>query len=210
MADDDWREELDGWLGPFLAALGHGKRRRWAPVYLRGLLGPGDRKSLQPLAARLGLKGHDQLHHLLTSTAWDDAPLRRLLVERADALVGGPDAVLVIDDTALPKQGRHSVGVARQYCGALGKRANCQVLVSLTLARGEVPVSVGLRLFLPAAGGGGPGGPGPAREDRCRARGDRPRAGRRRPLRPGGRGRGLRDQRRLPAGPGRAGAVLGG
>jgi hypothetical protein len=75
--------------------------------------------------------------------------LRRLLVERVDALVGGSDAVLVIDDTALPKQGRHSVGVARQYCGCLGKRANCQVLVSLTLARGEVPVPIGLRLFLP-------------------------------------------------------------
>jgi len=70
-----------------------------------------------------------------------------------------PDAVLVVDDTALPKQGRHSVGVARQYCGASGKRANCQVLVSLTLARGEVPVPVGLRLFLPEAWAGDP--------DRC-------------------------------------------
>src|SRR5918997_5904553 len=149
MADDDWREDLDGWLGPFLAALGHGKRRLWAPAYLRGLLGPGERKSLQPMAARLGLRGHDQLHHFVASTAWDDAPLRRLLVERADALVGGPDAVLVVDDTALPKQGELSVGVARQYCGRLGKRANCQVLVSLTLARAEVPVAVGLRLFLP-------------------------------------------------------------
>ncbi len=58
--------------------------------------------------------------------------------------------VLVVDDTALPKKGRHSVGVARQYCGCLGKRANCQVLVSLTLARAEVPVPLGLRLFLPA------------------------------------------------------------
>jgi SRSO17 transposase len=95
------------------------------------------------------LGSHDQLHHFVTSTTWDDAPLRRLLVEKADALVGGPDAVLVVDDTALPKQGRHSVGVARQYCGCLGKRANCQVLVSLTLANGEVPV--GLRLFLPEA-----------------------------------------------------------
>ena len=151
MADDDWREELDGWLEPFLAALGHEKRRRWAPVYLRGLIGPGGRKSLQPTAARLGLRGHDQLHHFVASPAWNDAPLRQLLVVRADMLVGGPDAVLVVDDTALPKQGRHSVGVARQYCGRLGKRANCQVLVSLTLARGEVPVPVGLRLFLPEA-----------------------------------------------------------
>jgi SRSO17 transposase len=149
MADDGWREELDGWLEPFLAAVGHEKRRRWAPVYLEGLIGPGERKSVQPMAAQLGLSGHDQLHHFVTSPTWDDAPLRQLLVEKADALVGGPDAVLVIDDTALPKQGRLSVGVARQYCGCLGKRANCQVLVSLTLARNEVPVPIGLRLFLP-------------------------------------------------------------
>ena len=70
-------------------------------------------------------------------------------MKAADRLVGGPDAVLVVDDTALVKQGRHSVGVKRQYCGQLGKTANCQSLVSLTLARAEVPVGVGLRLFLP-------------------------------------------------------------
>ena len=64
------------------------------------------------MAVGLGLKGHDQLHHFVTSTAWDDTPLRRLLVARADRLVGGPDAVLVIDDTALPKQGKLSVGLA--------------------------------------------------------------------------------------------------
>ena len=68
---------------------------------------------------------------------------------QADRLVGGADAVLVIDDTALPKKGKHSVGVAPQYASALGKQANCQTLVSLTLARGEVPVPLGLRLFLP-------------------------------------------------------------
>jgi SRSO17 transposase len=140
---------LDAWLAPFLEVLGRKTRRRWAPLYLHGLLGPDGRKSLQPLAARLGLGGHDQLQHFVASPAWDDAPLRRVLAGKADALVGGPDAVLVVDDTGLPKQGRHSVGVARQYCGCLGKRANCQVLVSLTLARGEVPVPVGLRLFLP-------------------------------------------------------------
>jgi SRSO17 transposase len=72
-----------------------------------------------------------------------------VLAENADRLVGGPDAVLVIDDTALPKKGELSVGVARQYCGQLGKRANCQALVSLALARGEVPIALGLRLFLP-------------------------------------------------------------
>ena len=142
---------LDAWLAPFLDVLGRKTRRRWAPLDLHGLLGPGGRKSLQPLATRLGLGGHDQLQHFIASPAWDDAPLRRVLVATADALVGGPGAVLVVDDTACPKKGTHSVGVARQYCGALGKRANCQVLVSLTLARDEVPVPVGLRLFLPDA-----------------------------------------------------------
>jgi SRSO17 transposase len=72
-------------------------------------------------------------------------------VRAAERLLGGPEAVLVIDDTALVKQGRHSVGVAHQYCGQLGKKANCQALVSLTLARAEVPVCVALRLFLPRA-----------------------------------------------------------
>src|ERR671913_188407 len=94
--------------------------------------------------------GHlQQLHHFISTSPWRCEPLEEGLVRAADRLVGGPDAVLVVDDTALVKQGRHSVGVARQYCGQLGKRANCQSLVSLTLARAEVPVCVGLRLFLP-------------------------------------------------------------
>src|SRR5690349_10837266 len=141
--------DLDCWLEPFLEVLGHKKRRSWAPMYLRGLLGPSERKSLQPMAASLGLTGHDQLQHFIASPAWDGGPLWRVLAEQADRLVGGPEAALVIDDTALPKKGRLSVGVARQYCGQLGKRANCQALVSLTLAEREVPVPVGLRLFLP-------------------------------------------------------------
>jgi SRSO17 transposase len=129
--------------------MGRSTRRRWGPIYLRGLLGPDGPKSVQPIAARLGLRGHDQLHHFISSPAWDDAPLWRVLAEQADAVLGGDDAVLVVDDTALPKKGTRSVGVAAQYCGELGKQANCQSLVSLTLARSEVPVPVGLRLFLP-------------------------------------------------------------
>src|SRR5918995_2137007 len=101
------------------------------------------------MSASLGLSGHDQLQHFIASPAWDDGPLWRVLAEKADGLVGGPEVALVVDDTALPKQGARSVGVARQYCGQLGKRANCQALVSLTLAGREVPVPVGLRLFLP-------------------------------------------------------------
>ena len=141
--------DLDAWLAPFLDVMGRKTRRVWAPFYLRGLLGPGARKSLQPMAVWLGLSGHDQLQHFVASTAWDDAPLWTVLAQEADKLVGGPDAYLVIDDTALPKKGELSVGVARQYCGQLGKQANCQSLVSLTLAQDEVPVPVGLRLFLP-------------------------------------------------------------
>ena len=130
--------------------MGRSTRSKWAPLYVRGLLGPEGPKSVQPLAARLGLPGHDQLHHFVSSPAWDDGPLWRVLAGQADHLLGGEDAVLVIDDTALPKKGTVSVGVAGQYCGALGKQANCQCLVSLTLARGEVPVPVGLRMFLPS------------------------------------------------------------
>ena len=142
-------DDLEAWLAPFLAVLGRKTRRVWAPLYLQGLLGPGERKSLQPMAERLGLSGHDRLQHFIASTAWDDAPLWTVLAREADRLVGGPEAVLVIDDTALPKQGRLSVGVARQYCGQVGKKANCQALISLTLAQDEVPVPMALRLFLP-------------------------------------------------------------
>ena len=101
------------------------------------------------MAARVAPADTQQLHHFVSTSPWATAPLEDELVKAADRLVGGPDAVLVVDDTALVKQGRYSVGVKRQYCGQLGKRANCQSLVSLTLARAEVPVCVGLRLFLP-------------------------------------------------------------
>src|SRR5215203_5008923 len=141
--------DLDRWLAPFLDVTGRSTRRRMAPLYVRGLLGPDGPKSIQPMAERLGLSGHDQLHHFITSPAWDDTPLWGVLAEQADQLVGGPDAVLVVDDSGMPKKGTASVGVARQYCGALGKKANCQVLVSLALARGEVPVPLALRLYLP-------------------------------------------------------------
>ena len=143
--------DLDHWLEPFLDVTGRSTRRKMAPLYVRGLLGSGGRKSVQPMAERLGLSSHDPLHHFISSPAWDDAPLWRVLAEQVDRQVGGEDAVLVVDDSGIPKKGDLSVGVARQYCGELGKVANSQVLVSLTLARGEVPLPVGLRLFLPTA-----------------------------------------------------------
>ena len=147
--DDTWEHEFVEWMAPFWAALRDRRRERWAPVYVRGLLGSGERKSIEPLAARTAPADYQQLHHFVSGSCWDAAPLERVLAAKAQQLVGGRDAVLIVDDTALLKQGTHSVGVGRQYAGAAGKRANCQVLVSLTLARGEVPVPVALRLFLP-------------------------------------------------------------
>lgn len=145
----NWDGDLSQWLAPFLSRLGHKARRKMCPVYVAGLIGPGERKSIEPIAARLAPNRYDRLHHFICDGVWDAGPLEEELAVQASSLVGGEDAVLVIDDTALPKKGRHSVGVAPQYAGVLGKRANCQTLVSLTLARNDVPVAVGLRLFLP-------------------------------------------------------------
>jgi len=147
--DSDWQVDLERWLAPFVAALRHKARARMCPAYIAGLIGPGDRKSVQPMAARNTDVTYDQLHHFIASGVWDTAPMETALLAEADKMVGGDDAWLVVDDTALPKKGSHSVGVAPQYASALGKNANCQTLVSLTLASGEVPVMVGLRLFLP-------------------------------------------------------------
>src|SRR2546426_500121 len=79
-------------------------RRKMAPLYLRGLLGSGGRKSVQPMAERLGLSSHDPLHHFISSRAWDDAPLWRVLADQVDRQVGGEGAVLVVDDSGLPKK----------------------------------------------------------------------------------------------------------
>ncbi len=147
MADMD--ADLSLFLQPFTDQFGHKKRGAMRPLYIAGLLGPGDRKSIEPMAARMAPGQYDRLHHFISDGIWDDEPLRLELARQADRMVGGDYAFLVIEDTALPKKGEHSVGVAAQYASMLGKRANCQTLVSLTLARGEVPVPVALRLFLP-------------------------------------------------------------
>ncbi|MHB1223326.1 MAG: IS701 family transposase [Gemmatimonadaceae bacterium] len=144
-----WEREFERWLAPFWAALGDPRRRPWGPVYVRGLLGPAERKSIQPLAARLAPDDYGQVHHFVRGSCWPVEPLERLLAEKARDMVGAPHAVLIIDDTQLLKKGHHSVGVALQYCGMLGTEANCQALVSLTHARGEVPVALALRLYLP-------------------------------------------------------------
>src|SRR3954452_9352436 len=93
MAPDVVRD-LDEWLQPFQGVMGRKTRGACAPLYMRGLLGPGERKSLQPMALQLGLGGHDQLQHFIASPAWDDGPLWTVLARQADRMIGGPDAVL--------------------------------------------------------------------------------------------------------------------
>ena len=119
-----WEVELERWSEAFLERIGRAERRHWAPLYLKGLLLPGERKSVEPLAERVCPGDVQQLHHFLSTSPWPTEPLQRVLFEKADRLVGGREAVLLIDDTALVKQGTHSAGVARQYCGELGKKAN--------------------------------------------------------------------------------------
>lgn len=147
-----WDEALKEFLGPFVARLGHKKRRQMCPLYVAGLIGPGERKSIQPMAERLAPACYDRFHHFISEGLWDEPPLEAELARTADRLVGGCDAVLVVDDTGLPKKGVHSVGVAPQYASMLGKRANCQTLVSLTL------VSIGVQMGPPIGVQMGPPG----------------------------------------------------
>src|SRR6201987_2434183 len=98
----DWSVELGRWLKPFLDRLGHKARRQMCPLYVSGLIGPGDRKSVQPMAERDAIGDFDQLHHFIAGGVVDAGPVETELLVQADKLVGGSDAVLVIDDTAIP------------------------------------------------------------------------------------------------------------
>jgi SRSO17 transposase len=130
-------------------------QRRWGQTYLRGLLLDGKRKSIEPMAKRLASGDpaadayalEQALQQFVNQSPWDPVPVRRRLAERMTAAIG-PQA-WVIDDTAFPKFGRHSVGVAAQYCGALGKVANCQVGVSVHAATEQASCPLDWRLFLP-------------------------------------------------------------
>jgi SRSO17 transposase len=117
--------------------------------YVRGLLLEGRRKSIQPMAARLPDGDEQGLQQFITDSPWDDMPVRRRVARRMTAEID--PAGWVIDDTGLPKDGRFSPGVAHQYCGALGKTANCQVIVSVNAATDRASCPLGWRLFLPEA-----------------------------------------------------------
>ncbi|WP_372623836.1 IS701 family transposase [Falsiroseomonas sp.] len=139
------------------AALGHADRVAPLRNYCAGLLLPGDRKSIEPMAARVEpgrvQAAHQSLHHLVAKADWSDAAV--LAVVRTQALPAiqehGPIQAWIVDDTGFPKKGTHSVGVARQYCGQLGKQENCQVAVSLSVANGHASLPVAYRLYLPKA-----------------------------------------------------------
>jgi SRSO17 transposase len=100
-------------------------QRRWGECYLRGLMLDGRRESVQPMAERLPDGNMQALQQFVNQSPWDPLPVRRRIAERLSEVI--TPEVWVVDDVSFPKCGRASVGVARQYCGAVGKRANCQV-----------------------------------------------------------------------------------
>lgn len=88
----DWQDDLERWLEPYLKALGNKTRRQMCPAYIAGLIGPGDRKSIQPMAARVDEVSYDRLHHFIGAGIWDSSSLEATLWQQADALVGGDKA----------------------------------------------------------------------------------------------------------------------
>src|SRR5436190_14694023 len=129
-----------------LGGLTRADQRAKGELYLRGLMLDGKRKSMQPMAERLGVD-HQQLQQFVTSSTWDYVDVRRRIARWANEFVG-PEAY-VVDDTGFPKDGASSPGVARMYCGALGKTGNCQVGVSVHAATDWASAAINWRLFLP-------------------------------------------------------------
>ena len=150
----DISARFEQYLEHLAEGLAHADRRSGLRGYCTGLMLPLSRKSVEPMAARLDPQRvsarHQALHHFVAKSRWSDEALLARVREQVAPLLGSEGGrYWIIDDTGFAKKGRHSVGVARQYCGQLGKQDNCQVAVSLSLAspRGSVPVA--WRLYLP-------------------------------------------------------------
>ncbi len=147
-------QRFEEYMEHLAGGLGHMDRHAGLKGYCTGLMLPLSRKSVEPMAARLdplhASARHQSLHHFVAKAEWsDDEMLRRVsqwVVPKMDMSGGG---FWIIDDTGFPKKGKHSVGVARQYCGVLGKQDNCQVAVSISLATEQASVPVAYRLYLP-------------------------------------------------------------
>src|SRR5213080_4403823 len=139
------------------SVIGHVERTRPLRDYCTGLMLPGQRKSVEPMAAKTApartAAQHQSLLHFTNVAPWSDedvlAKVRELVIPTIEQ--HGPIEAWIIDDTAFPKQGRHSVGVHHQYCGQLGKQANCQVAVSLSIANHSASLPIAYRLYLPEA-----------------------------------------------------------
>ena len=142
------RGRLEAFADDIFASLPRTDQRARGACYLRGLMLEGRRKSIEPMAARLGGEVHYQaLHHFVATSPWDWRPVRRRLAEQ---LVAALEPVAwAVDDTGFPKDGDRSVGVQRQYCGTLGKTANCQLGVSVNAVAEQASCPLDWRLFLP-------------------------------------------------------------
>lgn len=152
---DDSERRFGAYVEALVSVIGHADRAKPLRDYCTGLMLPCERKSVEPMAAatapmRVGAQ-HQSLLHFVGEGRWSDeavlGKVRELVLPQIQRR--GPIEAWIIDDTSFPKQGRHSVGVARQYCGQLGKKDNCQVAVSLSLANGHASLPVAYRLYLP-------------------------------------------------------------
>ncbi len=143
------RGRLGEFAGEMFESMARKDQRGWGEVYLRGLMLDGKRKSIEPMAARLEDGDEQCLQQFVGQSPWDWRPVRAALARRMSAELE-PEA-WIIDDTGFPKQGRMSVGVARQYCGALGKVGNCQLGVSINAASEQASCPLDWRLYIPEA-----------------------------------------------------------
>jgi SRSO17 transposase len=141
------QHRLNNFLGELVTMMGRSERAHWATMYIRGLLLDGDRKSIQPMAQRIG-GDLESMQQFVSDSPWDVALVQEQLCVKLKRDFPAPET-WIIDEVSFPKAGKESVGVAWQYCGALGKKANCQVAVSLHAATQEFSVPVDWRLYLP-------------------------------------------------------------
>ena len=148
---------LAAYLNDLAQATGHRDRHQPLKNYCTGLLLPGERKSIEPMAARLApettRRMHQSLHHLVADAAWSDqAVIERIWQRVLPAMTQkNPIVAWIVDDTGFPKKGRHSVGVDRQYCGQVGKQDNCRVAVSLSVSTESASLPVAFELYLPVS-----------------------------------------------------------
>jgi SRSO17 transposase len=139
---------LTRFLEELIEPMGRSERRRWAQVYVQGLLLDGARKSIEPIANRIAEADVQALRQFVGQSPWPVEEVQRRLAAKVVDVLSEPE-VWILDETSFPKAGEHSVGVARQYCGALGKIANCQVAVSLHWSSAEASCPLSWRLYLP-------------------------------------------------------------